>query len=180
VTWAGTGSETRPEPPADLDEAFRRSVVRLSNDPVADPLAIQRLTKQNVTVGIAGNRFFDPFFWDKVHYFLLSYDDQGRIQQAREISDPKTRTVLDQWLDFEWDGLRLMAVHGFQGTESKNRVKIYDRTMQYQGNQLVSEDVQYQGKSYKTKYVYNNGRLATAQTDRDPSLDDRARQVTFR
>jgi hypothetical protein len=179
VTWAGLASDPRGAVPTDPDELFRRSMVRLANNPYADPVAIQALTNKNVTLGIAGNRFFDPFVWDKIHYFQFTYDEAGRVSQARELSDIKAATPSDQWVDFEWDGMRLIAVRGFQGSDATHRAKIYERTMQYQDTRLVSEEIQFQGKSSKVRYNYNGGRLVTAVSDRDPSLDDRSRQVTF-
>jgi hypothetical protein len=179
VTWAGNVPDPRGAAPADPDELFRRSVVRLSNSPYADPVAIQLLTNRNVALGIAGNRFFDPFVWDKVHYFQLTYDDRGRVHQAREIPDPKSAPG-DQWVDFEWDGWRLVAVRAYQGADASHRTKVYERTLQYQDNRLVSEEVQFQGKSSRIRYNYNGGRLVSAVSDRDASLDDRSRQVTFR
>ncbi len=179
VTWAGGGSDPRGAAPADPDELFRRSLVRLSSNPYADPVAIQKLTNQNLAIGIAGNRFFDPFVWDKVHFFQLTYDDQGRVRQAREVADPKSAPT-DQWTDFEWDGQKLLAIRAYQGADAAHRTKVYERTMQYQDNRLVSEEIQSQGKSSKVRYNYTGGRLAAAVADRDPSLDDRSRQVTFR
>jgi len=178
VTWAGTGSDPRTAT-TDADELFRRAVVRLANNPYADPLAIQRITGRNVALGIAGNRFFDPFVWDDVHYFELTYDEHGRVRQARELTGAKS-TPGDRWVDFEWDGDRLTAVRGYQGADATHRTRVYDRTLQYQEDRLVSEEVQFQGKTSRIRYNYNGGRLASAISDRDPSLDDRSRQVTFR
>jgi len=179
VTWAGTGSDPRGPVPTDPDELFRRSMVRLANNPYADPAAIQSLTGKNVTLGIAGNRFFDPFVWDDVHYFQFTYDNRGRVSQARELADPKG-VLTDHWVDFEWDGSRLLAVNAYQGADAARRAKVYQRTLQYQDNRLVSEEIQFQGKSSRIRYNYNGGRLVSAASDRDPSLDDRSRQVTFR
>jgi hypothetical protein len=179
ATWAGGSNDPRGPAPADPDELFRRSFVRLSTNPYADPIAIQKLTNQNVAIGIAGNRFFDPFVWDRAHFFQLTYDDQGRVHQAREVADPHSAPT-DQWTDFEWDGLKLIAIRAYQGADMAHRVKVYERTMQYQDNRLVSEEIQSQGRSSKVRYNYNGGRLASAAADRDPSLDDRSRQVTFR
>jgi len=179
VTWVGTVSDPRGAPPTDPDELFRRSLVRLINDPYADPAAIRMLTGKNLAIGIAGNRFFDPFVWDKIHYFQFAYDDAGRVSQARELPDPKAAPG-DQWVDFDWDGLRLTAVRAYQGADADHRTKIYERTLQYQDNRLISEEIQFQGKTSKIRYNYNGGRLVSAVSDRDPSLDDRSRQVTFR
>ena len=179
VTWVGTEKDTRPAAAADPDELFRRSAVRLANDPYADPLAIQSLTGKNVTLGIAGNHYFDPFVWDDIHYFQFTYDDRGRVRQARELSGAKAAPG-DRWVDFEWDGDRLTAVRAYQGADAAHGAKVYERTQQYQDNRLVSEEIQFQGKISRIRYNYNGGRLASAVSDRDPSLDDRSRQVTFR
>ncbi|HMD71252.1 MAG TPA: hypothetical protein VKF41_07905 [Bryobacteraceae bacterium] len=179
VTWAGAGSDPRGPATSDPDELFRRSMVRLANNPYADPVAIQSLTGKNVTLGIAGNHFFDPFVWDDVHYFQFTYDDRGCVSQARELADPKAAPG-DRWVDFDWDGPRLLAVRAYQGADAAHRSKIYQRTLQYQDNRLVSEEIQFEGKSSRIRYVYSGGRLVSAAGDRDPSLDDRSRQVTFR
>jgi hypothetical protein len=179
IAWAGAGKDPRGAATADADELFRRSMVRLANNPYADPVAIQSLTGKNVTLGIAGNHFFDPFVWDDVHYFQFTYDDRGRVSQARELADAKG-ALTDRWVDFEWDGQRLLAVRAYQGADAAHRTPVYQRTLQYQDNRLLSEEVQFQGKSTKIRYNYNGGRLVSAAADRDPSLDDRSRQVTFR
>ena len=44
---------------------------------------MQRVTGKNVALGIAFNRFFNPFVWEKVYYFRLTYDEQGRVGAAR-------------------------------------------------------------------------------------------------
>ena len=179
IAWAGAGKDPRGAATADADELFRRSMVRLANNPYADPVAIQSLTGKNVTLGIAGNHFFDPFVWDDVHYFQFTYDDRGRVSQARELADAKG-ALTDRWVDFEWDGQRLLAVRAYQGADAAHRTPVYQRTLQYQDNRLLSEEVQFQGKSTKIRYNYNGNRLVSAAADRDPSLDDRSRQVTFR
>src|SRR5262249_7994135 len=149
----------------------------LPNYPDIDPAAIQVLTGKNVTAGISGNRFFHPFVWDKVHLFHFTYDAQGRVSQAREIAGVNGPAG-DQWIEFEWEGPRLMAVRGYQGMDDK-RVKNYERTLQYQGGRLVSEEIHGQGKPSHIVYKYNANRLISAECDRDITLDDRSRQVTF-
>ena len=168
--------ESAQKPPAgiDIDEMVRRSSLVLINNPYLDPAALERLTGKSITLGMAGNRFFQPFVWDKIHYFRLTYDNYGRVSRAREIADPKAAPG-DSYLEFDWDGQQLTAVRGYQG-----KSKIYERTMQYQDGKLVGEEVQGQGKTAHIKYVYNGGRLASAACDKDLSLDDRSRQVIFR
>jgi len=159
---------------ADPDEFVKRSSLVLQNNPYIDPVAIQQFTGKNVTIGIAGNRFFNPFVWDSIHYFKLTYDEQGRVIQARETRGPLSPPG-DFILEFEWDGQQLDSITGYQG-----KAQVYERSLQYEGGRLVSEEIQAQGKTSHIKYVYNGGRLVSATCDKDPSLDDRSRQVFFR
>jgi hypothetical protein len=162
----------------DPDEMYKRSALLLSNNPYVDPGAVQQLTGKNIAIGISGNKYFNPFVWDGIHYFRLAYDSRGRVAQAREISGPAAAPG-DSMLEFEWDGLRLAAIRGYQGAANQRR-QTYERTMEYQDGRLVSEQIQSQGKTWRIKYNYNGGSLISAVCDRDPSLDDRSRQVTFR
>jgi len=161
----------------DPDELVRSSSLVVLNNPYEDPAAVQNLTGKNVTLGIAGNRFFQPFVWDRIHYFRFTYDDQGRVRQAREIADPKAAPG-DQWLEFEWNEMQLTAVRGYQGDE-KHRTKIYDRTLQYQSGRLVSEHITGQGGSSHITYNYNGNRLVSADCGTDSTLDGRSRKVQF-
>lgn len=178
VASAGRVPDGR-SPSTDPDELFRRTKVRLANNPYADPIAIQRLTKKNLAIGVAGNSFFDPFVWDDAHFFQLTYDDRGYLKMAREIGEPGAAAG-DRWVEFDWDGRNLAAIRGYRGPDAGHGAKIYQRTMRYEGDRLISEEIEFQGKSGKVKYNYNGGRLASATADRSGSLDDRSRQVTFR
>jgi hypothetical protein len=163
---------------ADPDERYKRSSLLLLNNPYVDPIAVQKLTGKNLALGIAGNRFFNPFVWDGVHYFQLTYDDFGRVTQARELAPGGG--LGNDVVEFEWNGAQLQAVHGYSGIDPSRRVRTYERTLEYQDNRLVAEEIHGGNKNSKIKYVYNGGRLASAVCDKDPTLDDRARQVTFR
>ena len=173
VVWATDGEEARPAAPSDPDEAYKRSSVLLPNNPNVDPLAIQRLTGKNITVGIAGNRFFNPYVWEKLYYFRFTYDEAGRVKTAQELSGPKGNPT-DLTLEFEWNGLQLTAIRGFQ-----TKLKVYERTMQYSGGMLVSEDVQGAGKGAHIKYTYMGNRLQAAESTNDPAQDNRSRKITF-
>ena len=133
-----------------------------------------------MTIGIAGNQFFHPFIWEKIHYFRLTYDGAGRVSQALSISDPKSATG-NVLVEFEWQGLQLQAVHGYQLRDGdiKNKEEMYVRRMQYQDGRLVSEDIQSQGKTSRIRYTYSGDRLVSANCDKDPTIDGRSRQVTF-
>jgi hypothetical protein len=80
-------------------------------------------------------------------------------------------------VEFEWDGMQLAAVRGYQGND-RHAPKVYDRTMQYQDGRLISEEIRSQGKTSKTKYNYIAGRLVSAECGNDP-LDSRGRKVAF-
>jgi hypothetical protein len=83
-------------------------------------------------------------------------------------------------LEFDWDGMQLTSIRGYQGPDAKHGAPIYERAMHYEDDRLVSEDIQSGGKSSHIKYNYNGGRLVTANCSNDATLDDRSRQVTFR
>ena len=173
VAWASDGDEARGPAPADPDEAYKRSSALLINNPYVDPVAIQKLTGKSVALGIAGNRFFNPFVWEKVYYFRLTYDESGRVSRAQELSGPKG-TPGDLILEFDWSGTQLNAIRGYQ-----SKAKTYERTMQYQDGKLVGEDIQGSGKASRIKYTYNGNRLMSAEATTDPTLDNRSRKVAF-
>jgi hypothetical protein len=164
---------------ADPDDLLKHAAVVVLNNPYIDPDAVEKLTGKNVSIGISGNKYFEPFVWDHVHYFRFTYDSAGRVSRAMELVDPNG-SYTGFSLDFEWDGQHLAAVHGFQGTDANHRSRVYDRTMQYEDGRLVAEEISDSGKSAHIKYNYNGGRLASAQCSPDPTLDERSRQVTFR
>jgi len=168
----------RPVASGDLDEMYKRSALLVSNNPYVDPAAVEALTGKGIAIGISGNKYFNPFVWDGIHYFRLAYDNRGRVAQAREINDP-TSAPGDSMLEFDWDGWRLSAIRGYQSAAGQRR-QTYERTMEYQGERLVSEEIHSLGKTWRIKYNYVAGKLTTAVCDRDPSLDDRSRTVTFR
>jgi hypothetical protein len=103
----------------------------------------------------------------------LTYDENGRVSKAQELSGPKGSPG-EQVLEFEWNGSRLMAIRGYIG-----KLKNYERTMQYQEGRLVTEQIQGQGKSSQIKYVYAGSRLVSAEAATDTTLDNRNRKVMF-
>jgi hypothetical protein len=173
VAAASDGDEARVGVPGDPDEAYKRSSLLLLNNPYVDPVAIQKLTGKNVALGISGNRYFSPFVWEKVYYFRLTYDESGRVSRAQELSGPKG-TPGDLALEFDWSGMQLNAIRGFQA-----KTQTYERTMQYQDGRLVAEEVQAAGKTSHIKYTYSGNRLLSAESQNDPALDNRSRKVAF-
>ncbi len=177
VASIGYDADARGITASDPDEAIKRFSFVLPNNRFADPVALEKVTGKSVTAGIAGNRFFQPFVWEKIYFFRFTYDDQGRVSEARELNERGTPG--DLVVRFDWNGLQLTALRGYQGTDESHRTQIYERTMQYQEGRLVSEEIQGQGKNSHIKYVYNGSRLVSASCEKDPTLDSRSRQVTF-
>jgi hypothetical protein len=158
----------------DPDAFVKQSSVILQNNPYVDPVAVQQFTGKTMAIGIAGNKYFEPFVWDKIHYFQLTYDEQGRVSEAREVASPGAAPG-DFRLALDWDGQQLDSITAYQG-----KIKVYERELQYQDDRLVGEEIRAQGKTSRIKYVYNGGRLVSASCDRDATQDDRSRQVFFR
>ena len=173
VLWAFDSDEGRPPALTDPDEAYKHASVVLANSPFLDPAAVKRITGRNLALGIAGNRFFNPFVWEKLYYFRFTYDDRGRVSRAQELSGPQGAPG-EQVLEFEWNGDQLAAIRGYIG-QNKN----YERTMQYDGGRLVSEEIQGQGKPSHIKYIYSADRLVSAEAATDATTDNRSRKVIF-
>ena len=119
---------------------LKHSAVVVLNNPYIDPDSVEKLTGKNVSMGISGNRYFEPFVWDHVHYFRFTYDVAGRVAHAFELAD-QNGALTGFTLDFDWDGQHLAAIHGYQGTDANRRSRVYDRTMQYEEGRLVAEDI---------------------------------------
>jgi hypothetical protein len=173
VDWATDGDQARPATPADPDQAYKQATVLLLNNPLVDLAAVQLVTGKDMALGISGNKFFNPFVWEQLHYFRLTYDDSGRVIRAQELTGPKGNPG-EEALEFEWNGMQLTAIRGYAG-----KIKNYERTMQYQDGRLVSEETQSQGKPSLIKYTYVSNRLVSADAATDPSMDNRSRKVTF-
>jgi hypothetical protein len=171
--------ETTPDSLAGSpDERFKRSNVVMLNNPYVDPVAVERLTGKSVTIGVAGNRFFNPFVWERPYFFHLTYDEEGRVIEAREI--PESRGAgTGVFLEFDWDGMQLEAIRGYQGSD-RRASKIYERIMRYQDGRLIGEDIQGAGKSSRINYAYTGDRMVSAECKNDPTLDGRARKVVFK
>jgi hypothetical protein len=120
-----------------------------------------------------GNRFFNPFVWQKIVFFRLSYDDLGRVKEAHEIPDAESRGS-EVLLTFEWDGSRLSAIRGYQA-----KALVYERRQQYQENRIAGEEIRWAGKVSHIRYVYSGGQLVSAECEKDESVDGRSRKVAF-
>ncbi len=157
---------------ADPQGGSTSGYLTLWNSPRLDTeLAFAAIGKR-VAVAFSGNSFFHPFVWDAIHLFELDYDEQGRVQHAWELDYPAAPR-----LDFTWEGRRLMqlAAHAEKGGGT-----VYTRTLQYAGDKLMSETINYSGKTSHIKYKYDKqDRLVEAECDDDHSLDGRSRQIEF-
>jgi hypothetical protein len=165
VAWATDSDAAKPSP---------ENGTMLLNHPTIDPIAVQRVSGKNIALGIAFNRYFNPFVFEKIYYFRLTYDEQGRVVNARELSGPKGAPT-EQSLEFEWNGTQLTAIRGYVG-----KTKNYERTMQYTAGRLMSEEIQGQGKASRIKYTYMGNRLVSAESTNDMTLDNRSRKIAFR
>jgi hypothetical protein len=77
--------------------------------------------------------------------------------------------------EFEWNDLRLASVKVYQSGGQL----IYERTMQYVQDRLMGEEFRMGQKDGRIKYVYNGAVLVSAECEKDESLDNRSREVTF-
>lgn len=144
------------------------------NHPVINPYMVERLTGKRVATIVAGNPYFHPFVWTKIHTFIAEYDSAGRVRSAKEI---QAENGTGKTLDFEWQGNHLLAVieRGPKpGTQGE-----YRRDIHYSGDRITGETVHFQGRNSKIEYKYEGGRLAEAICDSDPSIDGRSRKVSF-
>ncbi|HBY58238.1 MAG TPA: hypothetical protein DEH78_00345 [Solibacterales bacterium] len=165
---------------ADPDEAVKKTSILLGNNRYLDPVMVEFLLGQQICVTAAGNRFFHPFYWERLYFFRLSYDGAGRVRSATEIAEDPARSADTVYLEFDWDGLRLMGVRGYSAAPGgRSRGAIYERRLQYTGAQLVSETVRHMGKEAKIRYKYNGSDLALAESSDDSSIRNRSLQVSF-
>ncbi|MCC6538648.1 MAG: hypothetical protein IT162_13920 [Bryobacterales bacterium] len=167
--------------PEEADSLLAASNVILPNHPLIDAAMLSRLTGRQATVGVAGNRFFHPFVWERPYYFAFEYDERGRVKSARQLADKEPGARPPVLAEFKWNEMRLQAVRVYQLTtpDSPRGAQIYERTMQYQQDRLVGEEFRAGQKDGKIKYVWNGATLVSAECDKDESLDSRSREVFF-
>jgi len=143
---------------------------------------IEQMTGLRLGYAVAGNRYFHPFAWQKLHLFQLSYDADGRAVRARAVAVHGETNVPDEILQFRWEGSLLREIGAYPplatGEPDLTRLS-YRRTMQYGNDRLQSEVVETNGRKSKIEYKYDAGRLILADCEEDPALDQRSRNVTF-
>ena len=167
--------------PTDPDALLKEANVLLPNNPFVDTEAIERLTGKRIAAGVAGNRYFHPFVWERPYYFRFEYDSQGRVKSARQLPDADALSRPPVLAEFEWNDLRLSSVKVYQlaETNAPRGALIYERNLQYQQDRLMSEEFRAGQKDGKIKYVWNGATLVSAECDKDESLDNRSREVFF-
>jgi hypothetical protein len=168
-------------PSADPDESWKKSSVLLLNNPLVDPLMVEKAKGRPVTVTVAGNRFFHPFVWERPYFFQVEYDGNGRVRRARQLGGREASPGGEVLVECDWNGMKLTALRAYQlaGGDETKRVLVYERRQNYQEDRLISEDIQTRGKTLRIKYTYNGNQLISAECDKDESLDGREREVAF-
>jgi hypothetical protein len=167
-------------PPADPDALLAKSNVLLPNNPFFDPRMILRLTGRPAAMTVAPNRFFHPFVWQEPVPFALEYDEMGRIVLAREIRDAGGLSSQPVTASFTWDGPRLAAIRVSQPPHSGAQpVVVYERTMRYSQGRLIGEEIRAGARSSSIRYVWKGDLLASAECEKDETLDGRSRKVVF-
>ena len=169
-----------PRPLAsDPDSIHQASNVLLPTNPFVDTAMIRLLTGKQAAVTVAGNRFFNPFVWERPTLFALDYDERGRAIRAHEIpaagAPPRPPVVAE----FAWDNYKLSSIRVFQHAEGSAAPPIYERSLRYQQGRLIGEEIRTAGKTSSIKYNWKADQLVSAECDKDMSLDGRSRDVFF-
>ncbi len=143
----------------------------LTNHPLVDAGAVALLDGE-IATSIAGNSYFNPFVWDGLHIFRLQYDKLGRVEAAREIGTANL-------VRFEWRNHQLLSLTAYDVTDPKPEHPTYKRSMAYDGDLLISENVEFGNKSYKIIYVYQGNALASAAFTDNGAHDGAERKIKF-
>jgi hypothetical protein len=105
------------------------------------------LEGQPLGTTIAGNSVFNPFMWDGLHYFTVTYDAQGHADTAQEWG-------VDNRVMFSWDGQRLKEIRAYHKDSS---TPYYRRSITYKGALIDNEEVTMNSKSAGGfEYVYSS------------------------
>ncbi|HUB79958.1 MAG TPA: hypothetical protein VMB03_14225 [Bryobacteraceae bacterium] len=134
---------TAPNPPHIVDDLGLPRIV-LPDSPQFNP-AVLSILEGPIDTTVAGNSFFNPFIWDGLHYFSLTYDSQGRMASAREWN-------ADNLVRFTWSGDRLTEIRAFRKDSPS---PYYQRTISYSGTMLTGETYSEGNKGGQIKYVYS-------------------------
>ena len=166
---------------ADPDELMKSANVVLANYPFADLQMIDRLTGRQPALTVTGNRFFNPFVWERPYVFSIEYDEQGRVKTARQVTaaeGPQRPAVM---VEFSWDGLKLTSIKAYPlaASGAAAQAAIYERVQRYVQDNLMGEEIRAGGKSSSIKYNWKAGALVSAECGKDETVDSRSRDVSF-
>jgi hypothetical protein len=157
-----------PNPPHLVDEHGLPRIV-LRNSAQFDP-AVLSILEGPVATCLAGNAFFNPFIWDGLHYFTLTYDTQGRLASAREWN-------ADNLVRFTWSGDRLTEIRAYR---KDSPTPYYQRTISYSGAMITGESYTQGNKTGQIKYVYSGKVLQQAKVEDGGVHDGKTRTVRMR
>jgi hypothetical protein len=118
---------------------------------------------------VAGNSFFNPFIWDGIHYFTVTYDGQGRVSSATEWN-------ADNLVKFSWEGERLVEVAAFH---KKGNEAYYRRSISYSGANIASEEYKSGAHGGHIRYNYAKNTLASVKVEDGGVHDGKAWVVRF-
>jgi hypothetical protein len=137
-----------------LLDANGNAQVVLRNDPAIDTEVVRYLLG-DVTTLVSGNSFFNPFIWDGVHYFTVTYDAEARVTTAKEWNT-------DSVLHFSWDKQRLVEITAFHSKESE---PYYQRVISYSGPNISGEQYSSGGHNGRIKYQYTKDALTSVKVE---------------
>jgi hypothetical protein len=140
-------------PPHLVDEHGLTRIV-LRDSPQFD-VAVLAALEGPISTGVAGNSFFNPFIWDGLHYFRLTYDPEGRLSSAQEWN-------ADNLVRFSWSGDRLTEIRAFRKDAP---TPYYQRTISYSGVTIAGESYSEGNKTGQIKYVYSGKVLTQAKVE---------------
>ena len=133
-------------------------------------VAVLSLLEGPVSTGIAGNSFFNPFIWDGLHYFSLTYDTQGRLASAKEWN-------ADNLVRFTWSSDRLVEIRAFR---KDSAAPYYQRAISYSGAMITGESYSEGSKTGQIKYVYSGKNLQQIKVEDGGVHDDKTWTVRVR
>ena len=122
-----------------------------------------------VATVVSGNSFFNPFIWDGIHYFTVTYDGQGRASSASEWN-------ADNLVKFSWEGERLVEVAAFH---KRDHEAYYRRSISYSGTNIASEDYKSEGHGGRIRYNYAKNTLASVKIEDGGVHDGKTWVVRF-
>ena len=132
--------------------------------------AVLTVLEGPLSTGLAGNSFFNPFIWDGLHYFSLTYDGQGRLATAKEWN-------ADNLVRFTWSGDRLTEIQAFR---KDSPLSYYQRSISYSGSGIAGEQYNQGNKGGQFKYVYSGKVLQQVKVDDGGVHDGKTWTVRFR